>query len=82
MKLLATFALITVLGSVAYSQSEAQKKRHTDDIVAVMNAQSAAWNRGDIEGFMQGYWSSQKLVFVSSRVTRGWQPTLDRYKKS
>src|SRR5688572_13894561 len=81
MKLLATFALITALGSVAYSQSEAQKKRHTDDIVAVMNAQAAAWNRGDIEEFMQGYWNSERLVFVSSRVTRGWQPTLENYKR-
>jgi ketosteroid isomerase-like protein len=47
-----------------------------------MTAQSAAWNRGDIEGFMRGYWNSEKLVFVGSRVTRGWQPTLDNYKRS
>jgi ketosteroid isomerase-like protein len=48
-----------------------------------MNEQTAAWNRGDIPGFMRGYWNSDKLVFVgSSGVTRGWQPTLDRYKKS
>jgi len=47
-----------------------------------MDDQAAAWNRGDIEGFMQGYWNSDKLVFVSNQVTRGWQPTLDRYKKT
>jgi ketosteroid isomerase-like protein len=47
----------------------------------LMNEQVAAWNSGDIEGFMGGYWNSDKLVFVSSNVTRGWQPTLDRYKK-
>ena len=52
-------------------------------IRAVMDEQAAAWNRGDIDGFMQGYWRSEDLVFVSgTNVTRGWQPTLDRYKKS
>ena len=48
-----------------------------------MDEQAAAWNRGDIPGFMQGYWRSDNLVFVSgTNVTRGWQPTLDRYLKS
>ena len=52
------------------------------EIRKVMDDQSAAWNRGDIEGFMHGYWNSPQLVFVSgTNVTRGWQPTLDRYKK-
>ena len=45
----------------------------------VMDDQTAAWNRGDIEGFMQGYWNSPELKFVSGdNVTKGWQPTLDR----
>jgi len=48
----------------------------------VMSDQVAAWNRGNVEEFMKGYWNSDKLVFVSTAVTRGWQPTLDRYKKS
>jgi ketosteroid isomerase-like protein len=48
-----------------------------------MTTQAEAWNRGDIDGFMLGYWKSEKLLFVSGdNVTRGWQPTLDRYKKS
>ena len=48
----------------------------------VMDDQAAAWNRGDIDGFMAGYWRSEKLTFVSgTSVTRGWQGTLDRYKK-
>lgn len=81
MRILAAFALVITLATIAFSQSEAKKKSITDDIIAVMNTQSAAWNRGDIEGFMQGYWNSDKLVFVSSRVTRGWRPTLDNYKR-
>ena len=48
-----------------------------------MSDQTAAWNAGDIEGFMRGYWNSPELKFVSgANVTKGWQPTLDRYKKS
>ena len=82
MKYLATLAFVFTLATVAFSQSDSQKKKITDDIVAVMNTQAAAWNRGDVEGFMQGYWNSDKLVFVSSRVTRGWQPTLDNYKRT
>ncbi|HEX8233913.1 MAG TPA: nuclear transport factor 2 family protein [Caulobacteraceae bacterium] len=49
---------------------------------AVMEAQAAAWNRGDIDGFMAGYWNSPELTFVSgTEVTRGWAPTLARYKR-
>ena len=53
------------------------------EIRKVMDAQALAWNAGDIEGYMQGYWKSPELVFVSGdNVTKGWQPTLDRYKKN
>jgi len=32
---------------------------------------------------MNGYWNSPDLVFVSSdNVTKGWQPTVERYKKN
>jgi ketosteroid isomerase-like protein len=64
------------------AQSEKQKNAIRAEITKVMTDQAAAWNRGDIEGFMRGYWKSENLVFVSSEVTRGWQPTLNRYKKS
>jgi len=50
---------------------------------AVLDSQQAAWNRGDIEGFMDGYARSDDTVFVSGdSVMRGWQTVLDRYKKS
>jgi ketosteroid isomerase-like protein len=67
----------------AFGQSANEISRIKTDIVAVMDAQAAAWNRGDVDGFMRGYWNSSELVFVSgANVTRGWQPTLDRYKKT
>jgi len=56
------------------------------EIRAVLDRQSAAWNRADLNGFMDGYWKSDELTFESMgrtgmvSVTRGWQATLDRYK--
>ena len=52
------------------------------DIKKVLDDQVVAWNKGDLVGFMKGYWNSRDLTFVSGKdVTRGWQETLDRYKK-
>lgn len=62
--------------------SIAQGSKAETAIRKVMDAQADAWNRGDIAGYMEGYWVSEKLTFVSGdTITRGWQATLDRYKK-
>lgn len=83
MKLTLALILIGVLVQAATAQTNSQKASIATEIRKVMNDQAEAWNRGDIDGFMAGYWRSEKLVFVSgTNVTRGWQPTLDRYKKS
>jgi uncharacterized protein (TIGR02246 family) len=51
------------------------------DVRVVWTAQVDAWNRGDLDGFMTGYWDSPDLVFFSNRAaTRGWQQTLNRYR--
>ena len=51
-------------------------------IRAVIDAQAAAWNRGDVEGYMDGYDRSPKTEFVGGdSITRGWQQVLDRYKQ-
>jgi len=47
-----------------------------------MEAQQAAWNRGDVDGFMEGYERAATTTFVSGdEITRGWQTVLDRYKQ-
>lgn len=52
-------------------------------IKEVMNRQETAWNNGDIEGFMDGYWKSDSLMFIGKNgIKYGWQTTLDNYKKS
>ena len=52
-------------------------------IRAVLDAQVAAWNRGDVDSFMQGYWKSPSTLFIGANgVTRGWQAVLDRYHRT
>jgi len=50
-------------------------------IRSVLRAQQAAWNRGDIDGFMNGYARSPSTVFVSGdEVRRGWDIVRERYR--
>jgi beta-aspartyl-peptidase (threonine type) len=50
---------------------------------AVLLEQVTAWNRGDLEGFMDGYWRSDELTFTSGDIVkRGWDATRERYIKS
>ena len=51
-------------------------------ILAVMKLQEKAWSANDLEGFMDGYWKNDSLKFYgSSGLTKGWQQTLDNYKR-
>jgi len=51
-------------------------------IRSVLQGQQAAWNRGDIDGFMNGYARSASTVFISEdTIRRGWQTVRDRYRK-
>jgi ketosteroid isomerase-like protein len=48
----------------------------------VMQLQQEAWNRADLNAFMDGYWNSDSLKFIGRNgITYGWQTTLDNYKK-
>lgn len=55
----------------------------SERIKKVMDEQVVAWNKGDLRGFMTGYWMSDELVFTGrSSVTYGWEPALERYEKA
>jgi uncharacterized protein (TIGR02246 family) len=72
------FAFIQLFGANAFSATNSTAA----EIRAVMAAQVAAWNRGDIDGFMDGYARSDATEFVSGdKITRGWQTVRDRYRK-
>ena len=48
----------------------------------VLISQVEAWNHGNLENFMEGYWRSPDLTFFSgATVTKGWEPTLARYQQ-
>jgi hypothetical protein len=51
-------------------------------IRTLLENQSQAWNRGDLEGFMEGYWKNDSLRFIGkSGITYGWRQTLLNYQK-
>ena len=51
-------------------------------IQRVLDDQAAAWNKGDLPGFMKGYLESEQLSFFSGNAkTSGWKATLERYQK-
>ena len=75
--LLLCFSLFFI-SCTAQLSTENDKK----EIIQVMKNQEKAWSQNDLEGFMQGYWKSDSLKFYGSRgLTKGWQQTLDNYKK-
>jgi ketosteroid isomerase-like protein len=72
--------LLLLLFLAIQTKTEAQKSDQS--IRKLLNEQTLAWNRGDLEGFMQGYWKNDSLCFIGkSGVTYGWNNTLANYKK-
>jgi ketosteroid isomerase-like protein len=70
------FMLLPVIATAATRVSA----KDLADIRAVLDAQAAAWNRGDIDAYMAGYAQSDETMFVGTDVTRGWTKVRDRYK--
>ena len=55
----------------------------TVEIKHLLTAQVDAWNKGDLQGFMAGYWNSPDLTFFSGgNVAHGWQAALERYQRN
>ena len=81
---LLVFFLAMLLAEIPVSALPPQKQdaKTETTIRAVLDAQRDAWNRGDLEGYMDGYDRSVQTEFVGGdEITRGWQTVLDRYKK-
>jgi ketosteroid isomerase-like protein len=70
-------SLFMLLSSGCFSQSKDETA-----IRNVLQVQENAWNKGDLEKYMQGYWKNDSVMFIGkSGITYGWQKTLDNYKK-
>lgn len=75
--------LLSVLMMAVGAAAQASSRAGEHEICALLEAQTEAWNRGDLEAFMETYWNSPQTAYLGSRgVTRGWQAVLDRYRRS
>lgn len=78
MKIILYVAVLVLLAAAGCRETAGEPFR---EIRRLMDEQAAAWNHGDVEGFMDAYWRSDSLLFVgSSGITRGWDATLERYR--
>ena len=70
--------IICLIGFYSLGQTNNDKSQ----ILALMQEQENCWNKGDLTGFMQGYWKNDSLMFIGkSGITYGWQQTLSNYQK-
>lgn len=86
MKQLSTLSLLILLSCNMNNTNSVdvlkQDLNEINTIKKILSSQQECWNNGDIDGFMQGYWNSEKLVFTSlnHKPAYGWKNTLERYK--
>lgn len=78
-----TLLAVAVLLAADVLPSQQSNEATRTAILAVLTAQQAHWNQGNIRAFMDGYWNSPNLTFAGSKgFTRGWEPVLARYEKN
>ncbi len=76
-----TILLIKLL--LLLSHSIFAQNNDKSEILSVLEKQRIAWNNGNLQQYMMGYWQSDSLLFVGKRGPQyGWQKTFDNYKKS
>lgn len=76
------FASVFIGIGVAHRAHAQNLEKERQKIKMVMADQEKAWNEGDVEKFMEGYWKSDQLRFIGGGgISYGWQTTLDNYKK-
>lgn len=74
-------AALLIAGILVAANAAAAVTQHDRAAIRrVLADQAAAWNRGDIDGYMAGYAKSDDTMFVGTEVTRGWTKVRDRYK--
>lgn len=82
-KMKSVFLLFTALFFSTVFWAQTVESKDFQAVRQVLATQQDAWNRGDIDAFMEYYWKSPELQFLGSKgPTYGWQNTLERYKKN
>jgi len=78
---LLTLWSLSPISVFAAPRAQRRPKTAVQEIRAVLDRQVDAWNRHDLEGFMEYYWKSEDLTFFSVGTRRsGWQETIAGYK--
>lgn len=68
---------------VLFSLNAMAQTKNASTILHLLAKQEKAWNNGDINQFMDGYWENDSLVFVGKNgLTYGYNNTLANYKKN
>ena len=81
------FLLVLVTSCLFFACSQQSKPKFDAKVEevairAVISAEQIAWNNGDIDAFMEGFWKSDSLQFISARgLSRGWEATRENYIK-
>ena len=66
-----------------FTQFATAQTKDVKEILQILGAQEKAWNEGNIDEFMHGYWENDSLVFVGKNgLTYGYNNTLANYKKN
>jgi ketosteroid isomerase-like protein len=69
-------------GARGMTMTDEAREQVEESIKHLLVSQVEAWNKGNLEGFMEGYWHSPDLTFFSgTAITKGWEPTLARYRQ-
>jgi uncharacterized protein (TIGR02246 family) len=77
-----SLALLTLVSLSASAAGVDANTPATMAVRRVLAVQNEAWNRGDLEAFMQGYWKSEEIRFAGGDSFRyGWAATLKSYQK-
>src|SRR3954468_24135548 len=80
---LQTLLLILLLGSAGCMSPKLLTENASDATRDILIKQTQSWNRGDLNGFMEGYWKSDSLQFIGKNgVTYGWNNTMQNYQQS
>ena len=75
--------MLLLLFSIVSISAAANTPADEQAIRSMLADQVVQWNRGNIDGYMVGYWENDSLVFIGkSGPTYGYRATLERYKKA
>ena len=76
------YILFSLAAIIFFAKPLSAQTKDEAQITKILSGQQAAWNKGNIEEYMQGYWQNDSLMFIGqSGIAYGWKQTMENYKK-